>query len=358
MIDGKPLAVVRLFIGALLCAIAIPAATQAQGPKPAIRGLVSMGAFKFVGSGGDPVNTLEPLNAKPGIFGGIVIISTWRQLQPTPGAAIPEGNPIDKALADVREYNRKNPKKPLAVRLRVWGGFEAPPWAMELGGSPLAAVHNNKHRQVGRFWSPAYRQAWREFQDKLAAKYDSFPLIREVAMLSCMSFTAEPFFLPTEESVQKPIREAGFNDAEYKTCLQNGIADYAAWKRSRIVLSLNPLRTGPNQGPGDPAFTEQVMRNCRQTLHVRCVFDNHDLDTDKGLAKPLVVIYAAMKQMGPEIVFQTAQETPPDFDAVIRKGVSMGATAIELWQDYKGFPLVPDAQLRKWASWIEANKTP
>ena len=24
-----------------------------------------MGAFKFVGSGGDPVNTLEPLNAKP-----------------------------------------------------------------------------------------------------------------------------------------------------------------------------------------------------------------------------------------------------------------------------------------------------
>ena len=39
----------------------------AQAAKPAIRGLVSMGAFKFVGSGGDPVNTLEPLNAKPGI---------------------------------------------------------------------------------------------------------------------------------------------------------------------------------------------------------------------------------------------------------------------------------------------------
>ena len=51
--------------------------------KPPIRGLVSMGAYRFVGKGGDPVNTLEPLNAKPGIFGGLVIIATWKQLQPT-----------------------------------------------------------------------------------------------------------------------------------------------------------------------------------------------------------------------------------------------------------------------------------
>ena len=44
--------------------------------KPPIRGLVSMGAYRFVGQGGDPVNTLEPLNAKAGIFGGLVIIAT------------------------------------------------------------------------------------------------------------------------------------------------------------------------------------------------------------------------------------------------------------------------------------------
>ena len=35
-----------------------------------------MGAYRFVGQGGDPVNTLEPLNAKAGIFGGLVIIAT------------------------------------------------------------------------------------------------------------------------------------------------------------------------------------------------------------------------------------------------------------------------------------------
>lgn len=134
-----------------------------------------MGAFKFVGSGGDPVNTLAPLDAKAGIFGGLVVISTWRQLQPTPGGEIPPHNPIDQAMAQVRAYNQRNPQKPIAVRLRVWGGFEAPAWAMALGGPPIETVHNGKHRQLGRFWTPAYRAAWRDFQDKLAAKYDSFP---------------------------------------------------------------------------------------------------------------------------------------------------------------------------------------
>ncbi|MFO1412707.1 MAG: hypothetical protein U1F10_02105 [Burkholderiales bacterium] len=327
------------------------------GPKPAIRGLVSMGAYRFVGAGGDPVNTLAPLDAKAGIFGGLVVISTWRQLQPEPGGAIPANNPIDQAMAEVRAYNQRNPNKPIAVRLRVWGGFEAPAWAMALGGPPIETVHNGTKRQLGRFWTAAYRAAWRDFQAQLAAKYDGFPLIRETAMTSCMSYTAEPFFLPTEPTVQQPIRAAGFNEAQYRQCLEGGVEDFAGWKRTRIVLSVNPLRTGPNQGNGDPQFTIGVMRACRQQLGVRCVFDNHDLDTEQNLAKPLVPIYAAMKSMGPEIVLQTLQETPPDFDGVIAKGVAMGATAIELWQDYKGFPLESPDRLRKWAALIEANHT-
>ncbi len=35
-----------------------------------------IGGFRFVGSGGDPFNTLEPLNVRPGIFGGLVIIAS------------------------------------------------------------------------------------------------------------------------------------------------------------------------------------------------------------------------------------------------------------------------------------------
>jgi hypothetical protein len=73
--------------------------------KPAVHGLVSMGAFKFDGP-----------------------------------SDIGTGNVIDKAMADVRACNAQHPEKPLAVRLRVWGGFKAPPWVLNLGGGPIKAV--------------------------------------------------------------------------------------------------------------------------------------------------------------------------------------------------------------------------
>jgi hypothetical protein len=346
----------RVAIAAAMLVTIVVQVADAQAAKPPIRGLVSMGAFKFVGSGGEPVNTLEPLNAKPGIFGGIVIVASWAQLQPEPDSVVGDGNVIDEAMKDVRAYNERNPGKPLAVRLRIWGGFKAPAWAMTLGGQPIAAVHNNKNRHVGRFWSPEYRRAWARLQEQLAAKYDAWPLIREVSMTSCMSFTAEPFFSPSEDSVMQPLRAAGFTDEAYKECLRGGLDDYSAWKRTRIVLSVNPLRTGLNQGPGDPEFTERMMRDCRKRLGVRCVFDNHNLDTD--LPRPLHRLYALMKELGPEIVFQTGGTNPKDFDGTIQMGVDHGATSVELWQDYGGFPTVPEDKLRRWAAMIERNKAP
>jgi hypothetical protein len=328
-------------------------ASHAEDIKVPVRGLVSMGAYRFVGSGGDPVNTLEPLNAKPGIFGGLVVIASWKQLQPTPNCRIDDDNVIDQALAQVSSYNERNPGKPLAVKLRVWGGFEAPDWAKQLGGAPIETVHRNKHRTVGRFWSPAYRQAWAHLQQLLAARFDKQPLIKEVSVTACMSYTAEPFFVPVEDTVMKPLRAAGFTDAAYKECLTDAVADYAPWKESRLVLSVNPLRTALGQGPGDAAFTERVMRDCRQAVGRRCVFDNHDLDTN--LARPLYRIYATMKQLGPEIEFQTGPTTPKDFDGTIKMGVSYGASSIELYQDYGGFPLVPDAKLKQWSAMLEKN---
>ena len=341
----------RLLLACAMLLLLPAEASLAEGIKGPIRGLVSMGAYHFVGSGGDPVNTLEPLNAKAGIFGGLVVIASWKQLQPTPNAEI--GNVIDQALAQVRAYNERNPHKPLAVKLRVWGGFEAPDWAKHIGGAPIATVHKNKHRTVGRFWSPAYRHAWAQLQERLAARFDTRPLIKEVAITQCMSYTAEPFFVPIEDTVMKELRANGFTDAAYKECLAHSVADYAPWKESRLVLSVNPLRTALGQGPGDPAFTERVMRNCREAIGRRCVFDNHDLDTK--LARPLYRIYAYMKQLGPEIEFQTGPTTPKDFEGTIKMGVSYGASSIELYQDYGGFPLVPDAKLRHWAAMIEKN---
>src|SRR5262245_16887305 len=165
-----------LVVCALLSLPPVGALAADAAIKPPIRGLISMGAYRFVGKGGDPVNTLEPLNAKPGIFGGLVIIATWKQLQPTPTFEISANNVIEQALADVSAYNARNPAKPLAIKLRVWGGFEAPDWAMQLGGAPIQTEHNGRQRVLGRFWSEAYRQAWSRLQGQLAARYDAHPL--------------------------------------------------------------------------------------------------------------------------------------------------------------------------------------
>jgi hypothetical protein len=339
------------------CAALLPLASpsQAQDIKPPIRGLVSMGAYKFVWLGGDPVNTLAPLDAKPGIFGGLVVIATWNQLQPTRNSVIGDNNPIDQALAQVRGYNARNPQKPLAVRLRVWGGFEAPDWAKRIGGPPIQTIHRNKPRTVGRFWSPGYRLAWARLQELLAARFDNRPLIREVSVTACMSYTAEPFFVPMDDTVLPQLEAAGFNAANHKRCLRNAIADYAPWQRSRLVLAVNPLRSQPLPVPDDPVFTMRVMHNCREAIGLRCVFDNHDLNAK--LAPSLIPIYDYTRQLGPEIVFQTGNATPINFAGTIKTGVAYGASAIELYQDLvgKGFPVVPNARLIRWANMIEKN---
>lgn len=258
-----------LVVCAMLSLPAVDAALADVQIKPPIRGLVSMGAYRFVGKGGDPVNTLEPLNAKPGIFGGLVIIATWKQLQPTPDSEIADNNVIDRALAEVRAYNARNPDRPLAVKLRVWAGFEVPDWAMRLGGgAPIPTEHNGRQRVLGPFWSEAYRQAWSRLQAQLAAKYDARPLIREVSITSCMSFTAEPFFLPNEPTVANPLRAAGYTDAAHRQCLEHAVADYAPWKASRLVLSLNPFY-GLSRRVGDVAFTALLPRGGRAAMRLR-----------------------------------------------------------------------------------------
>jgi hypothetical protein len=49
--------------------LAIPDGPPRGRVKPPIRGPVSMGAYRFVGKGGEPVNTLEHVREKAGIFG-------------------------------------------------------------------------------------------------------------------------------------------------------------------------------------------------------------------------------------------------------------------------------------------------
>jgi len=342
---------------ACLLAIAISCTVHAQTVKlpikTPIKGLVSMGAYRFVADGGQPDNTLWPLYRAPKIFGGIVIVATWAELQPSKGN-LPEHTSIDRALAAVREYNGVNPDAPLAVKLRVWGGFEAPAWATTLDGEqPVAVTFNNKPRTLGHAWRSEYRNAWRDFQALLAARYDNDPLIHEVAVTSCMTFTAEPFFVPDDPTVLQTLHKAHFTNEDYRACLKGAVEDYAGWKATRVEFPFNPFSEMDDSGHITPRleFTHEVMRDCRVRLGERCTLDNHDLNVPP--LKSVEVLYTEMRALGGPIEFQTFYETPDFYEGTIAYGVGLGAGSIELWQDYKGFPDVPVETLKQWASFFD-----
>ena len=111
-----------------------------------------------------------------------------------------------------------------------------------------------------------------------------------------------------------PLKAAGYSDAMHKQCLRQGVDDYAAWKATRIVLSVNPFYG--TSATGDPAFTIGVMRACRQSIGKRCVLDNHDLDATPP--RSILPLYDEMTKLGPEIEFQTLHENPDDFEGTIK----------------------------------------
>ena len=67
-----------------------------------------------------------------------------------------------------------------------------------------------------------------------------------------MSYTAEPFVVPIQEGVLRPLRAAGFTDAAYKECLAHAVADYAPWQhRGWCCRSIRCARRRGRQGDQD-----------------------------------------------------------------------------------------------------------
>ncbi|HZB90328.1 MAG TPA: hypothetical protein VE397_02730, partial [Stellaceae bacterium] len=237
--------------------------------KPALQGLVSMGNIAFHRrDGGVPDNSLADLLARPGIFAGVVVNVTWAELEPAPGRL--DAGAIDQPLAAVRAYNAKYPATPLAVHLRVWGGPNAPDWAKRLGGAPVSVLHLDMPITIGRFWTAPYRDAWRSLQERLARKYDSEPLIREVSNTSCASITDEPFLLPADPLSLQHLIEAGFDSDAERDCLAQSAKDYALWRTTRIDYYFNPFRGIVGGRPQvEPEVALAIMHQWREQLGPR-----------------------------------------------------------------------------------------
>ena len=132
-----------------------------------------------------------PKAAFYGVVDGYVVNAPWATLQFAAGAPIAAGNPIDRAIAQVRLANRSGAH--LALKVRIFAGSQAPNWAKYVGGAPFVARDPNSGATgtVGRFWTPAFGAAYQDLENKLAAKYDLVPEIREVTIARCMTIYAE-----------------------------------------------------------------------------------------------------------------------------------------------------------------------
>jgi hypothetical protein len=334
-------------LAALLLLLFRPAAYAQPAAKTPIHGLVTMGRLAFVTTPSlAPDNSLREANAHAGVYAGAVILATWAQLEPAQGQY--DFSAIETGLASLRAYNARYKATPLAGKLRVFAGPLAPDWAKRLDGGPVGITERGHAIELGHFWSPAYGAAWRALQQALAARYDTNPLIQEVAISSCAAASAEPFVIPLTRDNLPALTAAGYTDAAMQQCLMGAIDDYAPWKTTALDYTFNPFRTIASGRPRvDPAFADQVMEAFRQRLGARGVIANHGLTPE--IAPRAQALIDDMHRLGPPIEFQTLSPNL-DWNAVLHTAEGVGATEMEIWesQDAGGNAPVTLDELRQW----------
>lgn len=368
---GQRALVAALGCGLLGSGIASAAVTHRAAAKPPILGLVdksSQAPYLLR----QPFPTVNPSEVAPyaKAFSGIVVNETWAQLQPRAGHL--NLTPLSRSLAAVAAYNRAHPRHPLAVKLRLWGGFTAPGWAKTLGGQPPVTFSTaSATGTTGRWWSSAYRSAWSSFLHALAARYDGNALIRSVAVSSCATLTAEPFVQSPSLALHTELFAAGWSSAAQQRCLQGAFSDYSGWKRTSIDYAFNPFVSyvpGRAAGIHDPAFTNQVMTTCadlRRTTGRTCILSNHAFTATAPTISRSAPVYAEIKALFAKHPTPVDLQTgPPDnFGGcqAINVAVSYHAQSLELWppaanpKSFRGFAAYSASALQSWAQALRTN---
>jgi hypothetical protein len=339
--------------------------------KPQIVGLVDKSSqASYVQRQAFPTVNVAEVAPDAAAFAGIVVNESWAQLEPAPGRFT--FGPLRTSLAAVRHYNRVHPKHPLAVKLRFWGGFTAPGWAKTLGGlTPVTFMTPKASGTTGRWWTPAYRAAWSKFQHRLAAAFDSDPLIRSVAVSSCATLTAEPFVQSPNLPLHTELFADGWTSTAQQQCLQGAFTDYAGWKHTPIDYTFNSFvfyTPGKQVGTPDLQFSDAVMTRCanlRRSTGRSCILSNHALDQTAASTSRSAPVYdeiAALWAKHPgrtPVDFQTNAPNTFGGCAGINVAVNYHAQSLELWPAsaaFKGFSAYPKSQLVSWARALRTGK--
>ena len=330
------------------------------GVKAPLTGLIDMGN-QFAYQHGQPFPTTDPssLNTYAGAFSGIVVNESWSQLEPSPG--VEDWTPLDQSLAAVQAWNDQHPSTPLGVKLRIFAGYSAPSWVVSASGPTVTIVTRHNTKNVGRWWTTPFRQAWDSFQHALAARYDTNPLVREVSVSSCSSSTGEPFVVSGAVASQRALAAAGWTVQLQESCLDGALADYSGWAHTPITFAFNALST-----PSGPSttFTNQEMKACAGSEAAGgpdCIIGNNDLSATAPSGKWSGQTYAEIASLTasgdrPGVYFQTVGA--PVGCSAMAVATTYHAGSVELWPPapgVKGFATIPVATLSAWNTALRAG---
>jgi len=346
-------------------------ASVSTGGKSIIRGLVVMPSQQ-------PYNLNQPFPvADPDVIGpdgsaftAIAVDATWAQLEPAPGHYT--WGPFDRSLASVRKYNLAHSHDPLAVKVRVFGGYGAPDWAKQLGGRPVTIADRPNHARngtLGRWWTKRYNAAWATFQRAMARRYDGNPLIRGVQDTSCNSETDEPFIVPNSTRDSVALAAVGYSTSDQKACLLQALPDFAAWELTPVYLSVNLLQDGTSNGMPlfDQVFSEHMVDLCvasHPPFGPTCVVDNHDLRAGVTTNSQSTWLFAsidrefAAQPSALHVAFQAYDPTQGADCTSIDIAIAAHASSVELWapqpvrHGYQGFRSQSSDELNEWNSSI------
>ncbi len=351
-----------LALCAVVFAACFPTVTTPTGYKPLIVGLIDKGSEAPYHQGAPyPVVDTTNVAAQSPAFAGIVVNQTWSQLEPSQGTF--DFSTLDASFAAVAAYNAQHAGAPLGVRLRVFAAYAAPDWAKTLGGTPITVPANlptNTGGTLGQWWMPGYRSAWAALQQALAGRYDTNPLLNEVAVSSCTTLTAEPFVM-----APGTIRAAtadGWTTSAQQACLDGALSDYTPWTHTAIYYPMNPLA-------GSQTVTDEVMQRCVSSAAAGgpwCVLANNALSSVSATTGRSAPVYAEMNTLwtanssGTPIAFQMDGPNNATYCAAIGVAVSYHAQSVELWPavpGQPGFTTVPTTTLVAWSNALR-NGTP
>ncbi len=351
-------------LSAVVVTACFPSVTTPTGYKPLLVGLIDKGSEAPYHQGVPyPVADTTDVAAQSPAFSGIVVNQTWAQLEPTQGTF--DFSTLDASLAAVASYNAQHTTASLGVRLRVFAAYAAPAWAKTLDGTPITVPANlpsNTGGTLGQWWKPGYRSAWAALQQALAGRYDSNPLVREVAVSSCSTLTAEPFVMAPSTNTLATVD--GWSTSSQQTCLDGAFSDYAPWTHTAIYYPMNPL-------PGDKAITTEVMQRCVNSATAGgpwCILANNALSPTSATTGRPAPVYAEMNNLwtanpaGTPIAFQMNGPDNTTYCDSIGVAVGYHAQSVELWpattKSQPGFTTVPTTTLVAWSNAMRSGTPP